>query len=169
MASFLTASSFKATALNNTIGKTVETSRASKTESIEVSFTLDENMLAEEGEKDIYIQILTPENNVFADKGAVTFGELSLIYSTKKIIAYNNGALDVSIVVTADDDERPLVEGNYYISVFNNDRKLGGTELQLDYVITSYSIHYTKLYESAVTTIETSNAPLLYAIIFLVL
>jgi len=132
MASFLTASSFKATALNNTLGKTVETSRASKTESIEVSFTLDENMLAEEGEKDIYIQILTPENNVFADKGAVTFGELSLIYSTKKIIAYNNGALDVSIVVTADDDERPLIEGNYYISVFNNDRKLGGTQLQLD-------------------------------------
>ena len=132
MASFLTASSFKATALNKTLGKTVETSKASKTESIEVSFTLDENLLAEEGEKDIYIQILTPENNVFADKGAVTFGELSLIYSTKKIVAYTNGAIDVSIVVNAADDDRPLIEGNYYISVFNEDRKLGGTQLLLD-------------------------------------
>ena len=132
MASLLTASSFKATALNKTLGKTVETSKASKTESIEVSFTLGENMLVEEGEKDIYIQILTPENNVFADKGAVNFGESSLIYSTKKIIAYNNGALDISILINAEDDDRPLIEGNYYISVFNNDRKLGGTQLQLD-------------------------------------
>jgi len=128
----LTANSFKATALNKTLGKTIITSKASKTETIEVSFSLDENLLAESGEKDIYIQILTPENNVFADKGAVTFGESSLIYSFKKLVQYNNRLTDVSIAINAEDEDQPLTRGTYFINVFNKDKKLGSTQLQLD-------------------------------------
>ena len=131
-ASLLTANSFKATALNNVFGKTVITSKASKTETIEVSFSLGENVFAKVGEKDIYIQILTPEHNVFADKGAVTFGESSLIYSIKKIVPYNSQVLDVSVAINAEEDDHPLTQGTYYINVFNEDRKLGGTQLQLD-------------------------------------
>lgn len=131
-ASLLTASSFKATALNNVLGKIVVTSKASKTESIEVSFTIGENVFAQRGDKDIYIQILTPENNVFADKGAIDFGESSLIYSSKKIVPYNNHILDVSFAINAEEDDQPLTEGTYYITVFNKDRKLGSTILQLD-------------------------------------
>lgn len=131
-ASVLTANSFNAKALNTILGKTVATSKASKAESIEVSFTLAENIFAEKGDKDIYIQILTPSNNVFADKGAINFDESSLIYSAKKIVAYNNGNLDVSININAQEDDQPLIEGNYFISVFNKDKRLGGTQLQLD-------------------------------------
>ena len=131
-ASHLTANSFKATALNKVLGKTVVTSKASKTETIEVSFTLGENVFAEVGEKDIYIQILTPDHNVFADKGAVVFGESSLIYSIKKIVPYNNHVLDVSVAINAQKDDHPLIEGTYFINVFNEDQKLGGTQLQLD-------------------------------------
>jgi len=131
-ASILSANSFNAKALNKVLGKTVVTAKASKTESIEVSFTIAENAFAQKGEKDIYIQILTPENNVFADKGAVNFGESSLIYSTKKVVAYNNGILDVSININAEEDDQPLIAGNYHISVFHNDKKLGSTQLQLD-------------------------------------
>ena len=131
-ASILTANSFKAIALNNVFGKTVVTSKATNTNSIEVSFTLGQNVFAEAGNKDIYIQILTPSNNVFADKGAINFGESSLIYSIKKIIPYNNSDLDVSISINAEEDDKPLIEGAYYISVFNKDHKLGSTLLQLD-------------------------------------
>ena len=131
-ASILTANSFKAIALNKIFGKTVITSKATKTNSIEVSFTLGQNAFAEAGDKDIYIQILTPNNNVFADKGAINFGESSLIYSIKKIVPYNNTDLDVSISINAEEDDQPLIEGTYYISVFNKDHKLGSTQLQLD-------------------------------------
>ena len=131
-ASVLTANSFKAIALNKVFGKTVVTSKATKTNSIEVSFTLGQNVFAEAGEKDIYIQILTPSNNVFADKGAINFGESSLIYSIKKIIPYNNTDLDVSISINAEEDDQPLIEGTYYISVFNKEHKLGSTQLKLD-------------------------------------
>ncbi len=131
-ASILTANSFQAKALNMVLGKTVVTSKATKTQSIEVSFTIGENVFAEVGDKDIYIQILTPENNVFADKGAISFGESSLIYSTKKIIPYNNDALEVSVVINAEDDDQPLIAGSYYITVFYKDQKLGSTRLQLD-------------------------------------
>ena len=131
-ASVLTANSFKAIALNKVFGKTVVTSKATKTNSIEVSFTLGQNVFAEAGDKDIYIQILTPSNNVFADKGAINFGESSLIYSIKKIIPYNNTDLDVSISINAEEDDQPLIEGTYYISVFNKEHKLGSTQLKLD-------------------------------------
>ena len=131
-ASVLTANSFKAIALNKVFGKTVVTSKATKTNSIEVSFTLGQNVFAEAGDKDIYIQILTPSNNVFADKGAINFGESSLIYSIKKIIPYNNTDLDVSISINAEEDDQPLIDGTYYISVFNKELKLGSTQLKLD-------------------------------------
>ena len=131
-ASILTANSFNAKALNTVLGKTAVTSKASKTQSIEVSFTIGENMFAETGEKDIYIQILNPENNVFADKGAISFGESSLIYSNKKIVHYNNDALEVSVAINALEDDQPLIAGSYYITVFNKDHKLGSTQLQLD-------------------------------------
>lgn len=131
-ASILTANSFHAKAFNTTLGKTAVTSKASKTQSIEVSFTIGENVFAETGEKDIYIQILNPENNVFADKGAISFGESSLIYSNKKIVHYNNDALEVSVAINALEDDQPLIAGSYYITVFNKNQKLGSTRLQLD-------------------------------------
>ena len=131
-ASPLIVSSFKATALNKTFGKTTVTSKASKAEMIEVSFTIGENAFAQSGEKDIYIQILTPENNVFADKGSVNFGESSLIYSIKKVVPYYNQVMDISVAINAEDEDRPLTKGTYFISVFNNAVKLGSTQLQLD-------------------------------------
>jgi hypothetical protein len=131
-ASVLTANSFGAMATSKAFGKTVVTSKASKAETIEVSFTIGENVFADASETDIYIQILTPENNVFADKGAINFGESSLIYSSKKIVPYNNQVLEVSIAINAEEDDQPLTKGTYFITVFNKDRKLGSTQLQLD-------------------------------------
>jgi len=130
-ASRLTANSFMATALNTAFGKKKITAKASKTKSIEVCFTIAENTLALKGKKDIYIQILTPDNNVFADKGAVNFGKSSLIYSTKKTVHYNSGVLDVCLDINAEEDDKPLIEGTYFINVFNNDVKLGSTQLHL--------------------------------------
>jgi len=74
---------------------------------------------------------LNPRNNVVADKGAVSFGDSSLIYSAKEIINYSNQVVEVCLDVDADIDEQPLVSGTYYISIFHEDRKLGSTQVKL--------------------------------------
>ena len=127
----LTANSFHAKGFEKFFGAKRSSNRAKRVQSIEVCFTLAENSLTEAGEKELYIQILNPKNNVVADKGAIHFGNSSLIYSAKEIITYNNEVLEVCLDVDADIEEQPLVSGIYYISIFHKDRKLGSTEVKL--------------------------------------
>ena len=67
----LTANSFKAKAYQNYNGNLVETKKANKAQTIEVCFTLAENALTEKGDKELYIQIVNPKNNVVANKGFI--------------------------------------------------------------------------------------------------
>ncbi|MEY8849936.1 hypothetical protein AB9K26_14040 [Psychroserpens sp. XS_ASV72] len=127
----LTANSFEANSYASLLGNKLPTNKAKKVQQIEVCFTLAENALTEKGEKEIYIQIVNPQNNVMADKGAINFGNSSLIYSLKKIVQYDNEVVDICVDVEAENDERPLTKGTYFINVFNKDRKLGNTEVQL--------------------------------------
>lgn len=128
----LTANSFEAKTYFTVLGKKRASNLAKKVDQIEVCFTLAENSLTEKGEKEIYIQIVNPQNNVVSDKGAISFGDNSLIYSSKKIIDYNNQVVDICVDVEAETDEKPLTKGTYFISVFNKDRKLGSTQVNLN-------------------------------------
>ena len=128
----LTANSFKAKAYQTVSGKQYETKKASKATSIQVCFTLAENALALKGEKELYIQIVNPKNNVVADKGSIEFGTSSLIYSSKNNVYYNNDVVDICTNIEADIDDKPLTKGIYYVSVFYKDRKLGSTQIVLD-------------------------------------
>ncbi|MBR9913272.1 MAG: hypothetical protein GYB32_00360 [Algicola sp.] len=127
----LTANSFKAKGYEKFFGAKRSSNKAKHVESIEVCFTLAENSLTKAGEKEIYVQVVNPKNNVVADKGAINFGNTSLIYSERQIINYNNQVSEVCIDIDADIDEQPLVSGTYYISIFHKNRKLGSTQVQL--------------------------------------
>lgn len=128
----LTANSFEATSYFKILGKKRASNLAKKVDQIEVCFTLAENSLTEQGEKEIYIQIVNPQNNVVSDKGAISFGDNSLIYSSKKTVQYNNKVIDICVDIEADADEKPLTKGTYFINVFNKDRKLGSTQVNLN-------------------------------------
>ncbi|TXE15818.1 hypothetical protein ES692_15090 [Psychroserpens burtonensis] len=128
----LTANSFKAKGFETFFGNKRFSSKAKRVETIEVCFILAENSLTEAGAKDFYIQIVNPKNNVVADKGSINFGESTLIYSAKEIVNYNNNVVEVCIDVDADINEKPLEQGNYYISIFHKDRKLGSTQVNLN-------------------------------------
>ena len=127
----LTANSFKAEAFKTILGKQIMTAKAVNAKSIEVCFTLAENSLTQIGEKELYIQIVNPQNNVVADKGAINFGASSLIYSLKQTVDYNNEVLDICVNVDADINDQPLTKGTYFVSVFHEDRKLGDTQVVL--------------------------------------
>ncbi|WP_027127425.1 hypothetical protein [Gelidibacter mesophilus] len=126
----LTANSFNAKAYKS--GNNAATTKASHANRIDVCFTLAENVLAEKGRKDIYIQILNPLNNVIANKGAVEFGKFLLLYSDRQVINYNNKVVDVCTTVRADSRDQPFAKGTYYVSVFHNERKLGSTQIELN-------------------------------------
>lgn len=130
--SLLTGNSFKAKAFQNQNGQLLETKKAHKAETIQVCFTLAENALAEKGDKELYVQIVNPKNNVLADKGSIDFGNSSLIYSTKTTVNYTNQVLDICTNIMSQSSDRPLTKGTYYISVFYKDRKLGNTQIVLN-------------------------------------
>lgn len=128
----LTANSFEAKAYQNNNGSLSETKKAHKAETLEVCFTLAENALTEKGIKELFVQIVNPQNNVISDKGVVEFGESSLIYSTKTVVNYDNKVADICTQIVSDASDKPLVKGTYHVSVFYKDRKLGSTQIVLN-------------------------------------
>ena len=129
MGALVSANSFKATAFSiKKSGDIIETIKADKTKSISITFVLAENPLATEQEKEFYIQIIDPDNNVVSDKGAIVFDKSSLIYSHKTSTLYNKTTLEVSANIETD---KTLEAGRYIINVFDNNRRLGSTKIIL--------------------------------------
>ena len=132
IAAILKASNINATSYKLKSGKKRLTDKAKRANSIDVCITLNENPLALQGKKDIYIQIVSPDGNVVSDKGEVMFGSSSLIYSKRQIIEYNNENLEVCMSIVADKDDKPFQKGYYFIHVFHENIKLGSTSIRLN-------------------------------------
>lgn len=123
------ANSFEATAFFiKKSGDIIKTQRADKTNLFKVNFVLAENPLALHQEKEIFVQIIDPDNNVVADKGAIEFGNSSLIYSYKTNVFYNKKALNISVDV---ESNQTLKAGRYFITIFDGNRQLGSTQIIL--------------------------------------
>lgn len=130
-AAILKASNINAQAYKLRSGKKRFTEKARRANAIDICITLAENPLTENGRKDIYIQILSPEGNVVSDKGEIVFGDSSLIYSKKEIINYNNKNLQICTAIVAEDEDQPFLKGYYFINVFHGKIKLGSTSIKL--------------------------------------
>ncbi len=130
-ASLIKANSVEAQAYKLKSGKKRLTARARRANAIDVCIRLSENPLTTKGNKDIYIQIVSPQGNVVSDKGEVIFGRTSLIYSRKEVFYFDNKNLEICTSIVADQDDQPFSKGYYFINVFHKDRKLGGTSIQL--------------------------------------
>lgn len=127
--SLLFANSFEAKVFRKkNSGEKIETNKASHAETVELCFVIAENPLVQKGIKNLFIQILGPDNNVVNDKGAVNFYEYSLIYSSLVNVDYDNVAEEICTVIPNND---AFMSGIYRISVFENERKLGGAQIEL--------------------------------------
>jgi hypothetical protein len=113
-------------------GKKRYTSRARRSNAIDVCFALNENPLTVKGPKDIYIQIVSPQGNIVSDKGEIKFGDTSLIYSKMEVVDYNNSNLDICTAIIASEDDKPFSKGYYFVNVFHNNVKLGSTSIKLN-------------------------------------
>lgn len=64
-----------------------------------------------------------------SDQGSIEFDDSLLIYSSKTTVEYNNQVLEVCADI---EKEEYFKEGLYYISVFEDERRLGGTKIELN-------------------------------------
>ncbi|GAA0713240.1 hypothetical protein [Aquimarina litoralis] len=110
-------------------GKIVTTSRSSRAEKVRVCFTLSPNKLTEKGDKELFVQVINPENNLIGDKISVNFDDAVLTYSGRNKVFYENDALDVCVLVDAEEGE--LMKGNYVVNLFSGPRMISNTQFEL--------------------------------------
>ncbi len=113
--------------------KESETSKASRTEKIKVSFSLGENKIAKAGEKTVFVRIVTPDGKEMAknydDNYRFTFDKSSGYFAGKQSLNYANTEISG---VTYCEGKDPLVAGNYIIEVVCDGVIIGNTSLRLD-------------------------------------
>lgn len=108
-------------------GKLVETERARRVDKLKVCFTLAENKIAKTGEKQYYIQVIDPNNNVLGDKLTVNFGEQILTYSFIATTSYDNKSVDVCEMLAGKD----FAKGNYFVNIFDKNELVSKTSFTL--------------------------------------
>ncbi len=111
-------------------GNIKTTSSARRAKMLNLCFTIPSNEFASKGQKELYLQILDPKNNVVSDKGHIEVGETSLIYSEKIVVDYNNTSINKCVFIQPSEDE-DLLQGDYYVTIYHNNMLVGKTTLSL--------------------------------------
>jgi hypothetical protein len=112
-------------------GKLVQTSRARKTDAFRINFTIDKNEITDQGEREVYIQIINSKGQTVAPKGSLTLsdGTTTIDYSDKTIVNYLNEAVDVISLVEV--DRATISRGAYMVNIFINNKFAGETKIIL--------------------------------------
>ena len=127
----LKAKNIKASALKTTSSLVVyETKKLSETDHIEVCTTLSSNEFTPKGNKNIYVQILDPNNEVVSKRGILKFQGMDLEYSGKTTIRSITENITACLKISIVEKEK-LIAGIYNINVFQNATLLGNTTLEL--------------------------------------
>lgn len=111
-------------------GRLIQTDQNRRVDKVRTCFTLTPNSLAEPGEKEIYVQVYNPENNLIGDQIAVQHEGGVMVYSAATKVFYENEELDVCVLANAIEDR--LIEGNYKVLVYNGAELIGATNFSLD-------------------------------------
>ena len=104
-------------------GKLVENDNNRRVDQIRACFTITANDLAEAGEKNMYVQVYNPENELVGEEIVVQHEGGTMVYSASSNVFYENEELDVCILAKTIEDK--LLEGNYKVYVYNDAILLG--------------------------------------------
>ncbi|MBN2867426.1 MAG: chromosome partitioning protein ParA [Flavobacteriaceae bacterium] len=111
-------------------GKLVPMERARRVDKIRVCYTVAKNKLVQAGDKELYVQVIDPKNNILGANQQITFGEQTLNYSVISKFNYENGNLDVCEFVSNNTDG-DFAEGRYQVNVFNGNELVSSSEFTL--------------------------------------
>lgn len=108
----------------NTKGK--ETNRARKTKRFAINFSLDENVIAPKGVKNIYVRITDPDDHILIEGNQPVFsyeGE-EIAYSAVRQIEYNGEETPATVYFELE-DEGSVDEGTFKVDIFCDGSMIG--------------------------------------------
>ncbi|MCK5440667.1 MAG: hypothetical protein KAJ23_02125 [Maribacter sp.] len=107
-------------------GKLVSTSRAKSTDKFKVCFTVADNVIAEAGDREFFVEVLDPQGNVLGESYSKTNDDgASVTYSKGTNFYYENKSLDVCDYINKPSGD--FQKGNYMVNVYDDKLKLLGT------------------------------------------
>ncbi|MGQ1911666.1 hypothetical protein ACT3CE_18035 [Marinifilum sp. RC60d5] len=112
----------------NKKGKTVK--KISKTKKLKSSFTIQKNITASTGVKEIFIRLTRPDEVVLGNPQNLLFDyeNTKLVYSAKREIDFEGDALEVAIFW---DNDGSLIAGEYKVDVFTEGNHIGNATFLL--------------------------------------
>lgn len=116
--------------LERSSGKQVPMERARRSDKIKVCFTVAKNTLAEAGDKELYVQVIDPKNNVLGANDQVQFDDQVLNYSLISRFNYENRNLQICEYVSKPQDSK-FEAGRYKINVFSAKELISSSEFVL--------------------------------------
>ncbi|WP_299248381.1 chromosome partitioning protein ParA [uncultured Lacinutrix sp.] len=119
-AATLSANSMKASGvLERSSGKQIPMEKASRSDKIRICFTVAKNKLVEAGDKELFVQVIDPKNNILGSNEQVVFGEETLNYSLISKFSYENQSLPICEYIAKKDKKDDFEKGTYKVNVFN--------------------------------------------------
>jgi regulator of replication initiation timing len=109
-------------------GKLIPTERASRSDKIRICYTVAKNTLVGAGDKELYVQVLDPKDNVLGANEQIQFGDQVLNYSLISKFNYENRNLNICEFVAPNED---FEKGRYIVNVFNKKELISTTEFTL--------------------------------------
>ena len=109
-------------------GKLIPTERARRSDKIRVCYTVAKNALVGAGDKELYVQVLDPKNNVLGANEQIQFDDTILNYTLISKFNYENKNLDICEFVAPNED---FIEGRYVVNVFNENELVSTSEFTL--------------------------------------
>ncbi|MEM5566288.1 chromosome partitioning protein ParA [Psychroserpens sp. AS72] len=109
-------------------GKLIPTERAKRSDKLKVCYTVAKNRLVGAGDKELYVQILDPKNNVLGSNDQIQFDDTVLNYSLISKFNYENRNLNICEFVAPNED---FEKGRYIVNVFNNKELISSSEFTL--------------------------------------
>lgn len=110
-------------------GKLVENEKTRRIDQIRTCFTITANDLAESGEKNMYVQVYNPDNELVGDQIVVQHDGGPMVYSAASKVYYENEELDVCILANTKEDK--LIEGTYKVYVYADALLIGTASFNL--------------------------------------
>ncbi|WP_458626726.1 chromosome partitioning protein ParA [Winogradskyella sp. PC D3.3] len=111
-------------------GKQIPTERASRSDKIKVCFTVAKNMLTESGDKELYVQVIDPKNNVLGSNDQIEFEDDVLNYSLISRFNYENRNLNICEYINELEDSK-FEKGRYTVNVFSDKALISTSEFEL--------------------------------------
>ncbi len=129
-ASVLSVSNLVITALRERRRGDEPTTSARRTNKLRVCFNVNENLVARQGNRDFYVRIINPQNQVLTSSpdNTIQFEGETIQYSIKRTINYQNKEQEVCVVWSQDGN---YSKGYYNVVVFSEGREVGYKLIQL--------------------------------------